>query len=58
VDAAIERGEDIVPTRTVVREWDEPRRVVDGQANSWVSPYSGCNNWPRLIATTTCSSAL
>jgi fructose-1,6-bisphosphatase-3 len=31
VEAAIERGDDIVPIRTVVREWEEPRRVVDSQ---------------------------
>lgn len=31
VEAAIERGDDIVPTRTVVREWEEPRRVADSQ---------------------------
>ena len=31
VEAAIERGADIVPSRTVVREWDKPRRVADSQ---------------------------
>jgi fructose-1,6-bisphosphatase-3 len=31
VEAAIERGDDIVPSRTVVCEWDKPRRVVDSQ---------------------------
>jgi hypothetical protein len=30
VDAAIEGGEDVA-TCIVVQEWDEPRRVVDGQ---------------------------
>jgi fructose-1,6-bisphosphatase III len=31
VQAAIEEGADIVPSRTVVREWEQPRRVADGQ---------------------------
>ena len=31
VQAAIEEGADIVPHRTVVREWEEPRRVADSQ---------------------------
>ena len=31
VQAAIERGADIVPSRTMVREWDEPRHVADSQ---------------------------
>jgi fructose-1,6-bisphosphatase-3 len=31
VQAAIERGADIVPSRTVVREWDQPRRVAASQ---------------------------
>ena len=31
VRAAIEEGADIVPNRTVVREWDRPRRVADSQ---------------------------
>ena len=31
VQAAIEEGADIVPRRTVVREWEEPRRVADSQ---------------------------
>ena len=31
VQAAIEEGADIVPSRTVVREWDQPRRVADSQ---------------------------
>ncbi len=30
VQAAIERGADIVPERTVIREWDRPRRVAAG----------------------------
>jgi fructose-1,6-bisphosphatase-3 len=29
--AAIEKGADIVPSRTVVREWEQPRRVADSQ---------------------------
>ena len=31
VQAAIEQGADIVPSRTIVREWDEPRHVADSQ---------------------------
>lgn len=31
VQAALEQGADIVPSRTVVREWDWPRRVADAQ---------------------------
>jgi fructose-1,6-bisphosphatase III len=31
VQAAIEQGADIVPTCTVVREWDQPRRVAASQ---------------------------
>jgi fructose-1,6-bisphosphatase-3 len=31
VQAAIEKGADIVPSRTVVREWDQPRRVANSQ---------------------------
>ena len=31
VQAAIEQGADIVPSRTMVREWDQPRRVADSQ---------------------------
>ena len=29
--AAIEKGADIVPSRTVVREWEQPRRMADSQ---------------------------
>jgi fructose-1,6-bisphosphatase III len=29
--AAIEQGADIVPSRTVVREWDQPRRIAASQ---------------------------
>jgi fructose-1,6-bisphosphatase-3 len=29
VEAAVERGVDIIPTVTVVRAWEKPRRVVD-----------------------------
>jgi fructose-1,6-bisphosphatase-3 len=31
VQAAIERGADIVPSRTMVREWDKPRHIADSQ---------------------------
>jgi fructose-1,6-bisphosphatase III len=31
VQAAIEQGADIVPSRTVVREWDQPRRIAASQ---------------------------
>jgi len=31
VEAAIVRGADIIPSITVVREWDRPRRVADSQ---------------------------
>jgi fructose-1,6-bisphosphatase-3 len=31
VQAAIEQGADIVPSRTMVREWDQPRQVADSQ---------------------------
>ncbi len=31
VQAAIEEGADIVPSRTVVREWEQPRRVAHSQ---------------------------
>jgi fructose-1,6-bisphosphatase III len=31
VQAAIEQGADIVPRRTMVREWDEPRHIADSQ---------------------------
>jgi fructose-1,6-bisphosphatase III len=31
VQAAIEQGADIVPSRTMVREWDQPRHVADSQ---------------------------
>jgi fructose-1,6-bisphosphatase III len=31
VQAAIEKGADIVPSRTIVREWDQPRRVAASQ---------------------------
>jgi fructose-1,6-bisphosphatase III len=31
VQAAIEQGADIVPTRTMVCEWDQPRHVADSQ---------------------------
>ena len=31
MQAAIEQGADIVPSRTVVREWDQPRRVAASQ---------------------------
>jgi fructose-1,6-bisphosphatase III len=31
VQAAIEQGADIVPSRTVVREWEQPRRVAASQ---------------------------
>jgi fructose-1,6-bisphosphatase-3 len=31
VQAALEQGADIVPSRTVVREWDWPRRVAEAQ---------------------------
>jgi fructose-1,6-bisphosphatase-3 len=29
VEAAVRDGVDIIPTTTVVREWDPPRRVAD-----------------------------
>ena len=31
VQVAIEQGADIVPSRTVVREWEQPRRVAASQ---------------------------
>jgi fructose-1,6-bisphosphatase III len=31
VQAAIEQGADIVPSRTVIREWDQPRRIAASQ---------------------------
>ena len=31
VEAAVVRGADIIPSITVVREWDRPRRVADSQ---------------------------
>ena len=31
VRAATEEGADIVPSRTVIREWEQPRRVADSQ---------------------------
>jgi fructose-1,6-bisphosphatase III len=31
LQAAIEEGADIVPSRTVIREWEQPRRVADSQ---------------------------
>ena len=39
VQAAIEQGADIVPSRTVVREWEQPRRV-DASANAGSSSAS------------------
>lgn len=31
VQAAVERGADIVPSCTIIREWDEPRRIADSE---------------------------
>ena len=36
MQAAIEQGADIVPSRTMVREWDEPRHVADSQRGRFV----------------------
>jgi fructose-1,6-bisphosphatase-3 len=36
VEAAINKGADIIPSITVVREWDRPRRVADSQRGRYL----------------------
>jgi fructose-1,6-bisphosphatase-3 len=36
VEAAINKGADIIPSITVVREWDPPRRVADSQRGRYL----------------------
>jgi hypothetical protein len=55
VEAAIERGADIVPSRTVVREWDKPRRVADSQRGRQLG--FAIERLEQLIEITTCPSA-
>jgi hypothetical protein len=55
VEAAIERGDDIVPTRTVVRKWEDPRRVADSQRGRVLGfAMERLSDSSKLIVITTC----
>ncbi len=36
VEAAINKGADIIPSITVVREWEKPKRVADSQRGRYL----------------------